>query len=330
MKNEYIKSFCIYRNIEFREGFEISKFSQIKAGGKVDILILPENKVQILELVEFFKSNETDYRVIGNLSNTLFRSGEIKTPFVSLKKLNEISCYGDKIEVQAGCLLTVLVRYLNKSNITSLDGLIGVPAQLGGAIFMNASCYGSCISDDLLSVECVDNNGNLVSLNKSELDFSWRSSIFQKEFSSFVIIKANFVFKRGGIPSTKDNNEAHRKLYQEKHLPNLGSLYSTRDIYADISKTDVFFKYIIFFSRVLAKILPGNVHLNAQSIFVYLSRKYFSLQGDRRVGVSDQTINCLVNRSNATGDELIDFVRDYQRKINNVVDLEIIVEDKIE
>ena len=88
-------------------------------------------------------------------------------------------------------LLSKFSRYISNESFDGFSGLMGFPATIGGAIFMNAGSYGQEISDFLESVDCVNNKGELVNL-KEDLKFKWRISNFQNIYKNYFILKAYF------------------------------------------------------------------------------------------------------------------------------------------
>ena len=82
--------------IPFTENFDLKKKSWLKCGGIIKILIEPENSNDVKKVLTYLKSNKLEYYPIGNLSNTLFRDGDIYTPFISLKNIKNNFDYKKK------------------------------------------------------------------------------------------------------------------------------------------------------------------------------------------------------------------------------------------
>ena len=72
---------------------------------------------------------------------------------------------------------------LAEKNLSGLEFLVGIPGNIGGAIAMNAGCYGSEISDRLISVEAVHRKtGKIYNLLKSDFNFAYRTCPLKSEF----------------------------------------------------------------------------------------------------------------------------------------------------
>lgn len=77
--------------IPFQEKVEIARLSQIKAGGIFCLLVKAETEGQLAALLQELALRALPYKVIGNLSNVLFRDGEIRTIAISTRGLRSLS-----------------------------------------------------------------------------------------------------------------------------------------------------------------------------------------------------------------------------------------------
>jgi UDP-N-acetylmuramate dehydrogenase len=319
--------------IPFRENFSLAKISQIKAGGTSRWLVQPVDVLQLRAVLEHFKQHSIDWIVIGNLSNLLIRSGEVRTPVISLKEFREIRFHEDHVCVGAGVLLPVLAREMEAKGYAGFSGLYGVPGSIGGGIFMNASCYGNAVSEHLLEVTCIDPQGAVREFKCDELGFAWRSSAFHDSLRHYIIVEARFALVKSKVRIDKlklTEAQLNRSAYQESRYPNLGSLFATRNIYAEIASHFPLYHALLLCSRIAVRFMPGDRHVNYARLATSMTRLYFGIRDTDKVGLSEKTINCVVNKGGAESDEIVDFVRDVQGKLRNCVPLEIEIVEKIE
>ena len=158
-QNSIIKcrEWLIKNNISFKENFDLSFRSWIKAGGKIKLYINPSNTEEVKSVISFLKSKKITYYILGNISNTLIRDGDIYTPIINLQKIQNIDQISSSIySVGAGTSISRFANYFTKRGFSGVQGLVGIPGSVGGGVFMNASSYGSCISDFLTSVIFMD------------------------------------------------------------------------------------------------------------------------------------------------------------------------------
>lgn len=321
-------------SFRYQENVRADKISHIKAGGIFRTLIKPGSIQELSQLLSEFHHWGLSYKIIGNMSNVLFRDGIIETPVISLRRLKQIRFINENtVCVESGVMLPTFARTMLHKGITGFSGLVGVPGSIGGAVFMNASCYGCAISDYLIEVICLDDQGVKHRFNHEDLELSWRKSAFHEKLQNFVIVSATFkVVTSGEIEEKNQESEirTHRKMYQENKLPNLGSTFATQDIYSDISRKNRGFGVCLLLVRLIVHILPGNHHHR----FAYLARKlvllYFGLSNTDEIGYSESTFNCVVNLGNANADHIIEFVRNTSKAINEAAPLEIEIVDDIE
>ena len=137
--------------------------------------------------MKFFKENKLDYYVVGNLSNIIFRDGNIKTPIINIKKYNNIIVEDEpnKYKVNACCGVSIFkfVSLISqKLKISGLEGLVGIPGSLGGGIYMNASSYGSYISEYLKEIKYINFDNEEIIIKKRML--KWNGDL-----QFFIIIK---------------------------------------------------------------------------------------------------------------------------------------------
>lgn len=306
--------------------FEIRKVSHMKVGGIAEQVVFPQDAKQLAEILSYLNDNNLDYLVVGNWSNTIFRSGKIKTILINLKNMNSVLVQGQKVFAEAGALVPSISRLCAQRGLRGFSGLYGVPATLGGALFMNASCYGSEISEYLSEVTVLDRNGKIEKLNKSELEFSWRSSSFQK-FKDKVIISASFSLP-ASTPEIElqqiKNVELHRKKFQEHSLPNLGSVFATKDIYTDIASKNRNYGALMYMVKVFVRFFPGPRDQLFARLMVSLTKKFFYQKSGYPNMFSDKSINCIVNRGSSS-EQLIAFIRDMKKKMHIKSDIEVII-----
>lgn len=322
-----LKKWLLANDIAFKEKVEIARLSQIKAGGIFNLMVMPSMKAQVTLLVKELSTRSLPYKVIGNLSNILFRDGEIRTVAISMRGLQTLNFENDgSVLVEAGVMLPTLARKLVKSGHKGFAGLIGVPASVGGAVMMNASCYGDAISDYLFEVSCITPSGDIKVFTKADLKFSWRHSVFHNEYRGYLIYSVKLRPAAGDLRAEiarEQSIKKHRKTYQEDSYPNLGSTFATRDIYREIANRFPLYRAGLLVVKILARLLPGEVHHLFASLARGFTRTYFHIKRGRQIDFSASTFNCVVNLGGAKADELIEFVSKTHQAIDFCVPLEI-------
>jgi UDP-N-acetylmuramate dehydrogenase len=107
-----------------------------------------------------------------------------------------------------------------------LEFLAGMPGLIGGAVWMNARCYGKQISDALLGTEILDENLRRVWVPRGEEDFGYKKSPFQKR--DVLIVAAEFRLEKREEEALRAEMAAFRKDREEKghyRFPSAGSVF---------------------------------------------------------------------------------------------------------
>ena len=195
-----------------------------RIGGLSDFFIYPESKKDLLVLIKFFNSQEYPYFILGNGSNILVSDDGYRGAIINTKKtFSKIEVFQNEILCEAGAMLSSVAKTAMTRNLSGFEELAGVPGTIGGAIMMNAGCYGRSISDNLKMVEIIDKDGNLQKLKASEISFGYRKCSLEG-----VIIRAIFHLSMENIVKIENKmNELllKRKKSQPLTLPSCGSVF---------------------------------------------------------------------------------------------------------
>ncbi len=328
-----LRNFLDINNIPYSENFDLSKACHMRAGGRSLFYISPRSSFDLERLISEVIRCSLKYVLVGRLSNTLFRSGLIRTIVISTTKIKKSQFdEAGNLYLDCGVNLPKIAKSLTEQGYSGFGGLTGFPASIGGAIYMNASCYGNAISDFLVSVKCLNVDGAVVIMNKKDVGFSWRYSKFHDTLNGYTILGAIFLPKKMEDMAEKTHltfTKKNRSEYQEHKLPNLGSTFSTVDIYGDIARRNKLYKTFYLIINVLSRFFGKRKDKVWATLINNFTQLYFGLKERNGVGFSDKTMNCVVNKSSATADDIIDFIYYVKNKTGNVIDIEIQIYDKI-
>lgn len=340
-KYDFIYPWLNDNKIKNSKDYVVSSKSWLKAGGVIKNFITPENIDDCVKVLKFFKQNNIKSYTLGNISNIIIRDGNIFTPIINLHNLSDIneSKINDELllKVNAGTSMSKFSKFVTNKGFTGCEGLVGIPGSVGGGVVMNAGSYECCISDFLISVECLDINGDFKTFKKNELNLSFRKSIFQT--NNFLILNANFIIhKNTNIGKQKTSSIMEKIIFlrsntQEKKLPNLGSIFSTNDLYKDLKNKNIFF-YLSYYLYKISLFLIYKFSNKNLFNFRKLAVKFYvfllNLDTSKGFSLSDKTINSLVNNGSLKADDAIELIKDMKLKIGNCAELENIILDDIE
>lgn len=147
----------------------------LRVGGPADVLFQPAD---VDDLSAFLRGLDPDVPVfpMGVGSNLIVRDGGVRGVVVRLGRgFNGIEVNGDTVTAGAAALDAHVARKAAEAGV-DLTFLRTIPGSIGGAVRMNAGCYGAYTADVLQSAEVILRDGTRVTLGPDDLQFAYRSS----------------------------------------------------------------------------------------------------------------------------------------------------------
>lgn len=172
-----------------QENASLKNRSFFGVGGNAEVLFIPED---MDDLILFLRNiqEDTQITVLGAISNVLIRSGGIDGVVIILGKWFErIFIENGIIEVGSFVRCGKLSTIAMDAELGGLEFLSGIPGTVGGAIKMNAGCYGSEIKDIMIECEAVTYDGNIKWLKNKDINFEYRTSNMPEDY---IITRAWF------------------------------------------------------------------------------------------------------------------------------------------
>jgi UDP-N-acetylmuramate dehydrogenase len=176
-----------------------------RAGGPAEILFRPADAD---DLATFLYAKPADVRVsvIGVGSNLLVRDGGIPGVVIRLPAaFGKVSTDGLRVRAGAAALDSAVARAAADAGIASLEFLRGIPGTVGGALKMNAGCYGREIKDIFVEATAIDGKGEVHKLTPADMAFVYRKTG----------VPEDFVFVEAVFEGTKDAPDAIRARMAE-------------------------------------------------------------------------------------------------------------------
>ncbi len=211
------------------EGRSITTFA---IGGKIPNFMEVHSLDQLKEALNIIASEGPDYKVIGAGSNVLISDEGLSSFVVRLGK--EFSNIEDqssgRFYVGGATSLMSLSRKLSDAGYAGLEFAGGIPASVGGAVFMNAGAHGGEMCNIIESVDILTENCEVVTLKTKEINYSYRTSHFPK---GSVVIGATIKLIESSKEETsrlRSEHLAERKKRQPLTMPSAGSVFRNPSI----------------------------------------------------------------------------------------------------
>ncbi|MBS1865706.1 MAG: UDP-N-acetylmuramate dehydrogenase, partial [Acidobacteria bacterium] len=134
-------------------GIALSEYTSLGIGGTTDLLLIKKHE-SIPGLLQLLDDNRVPHKFLGGGSNLLVGDGELPWVVLQLAKPEpDIVFEGKLAHVDAAADLGRTVTYCAKHDLGGMEGLIGVPGTIGGALRMNAGAYGMQIGSYVREVK---------------------------------------------------------------------------------------------------------------------------------------------------------------------------------
>jgi len=165
--------------VELSPGVSLAGLTSLGIGGSTDLLRIHQHE-SIPELLTLLDSNRIPHKFLGGGSNLLVGDGQL--PWVVLQLVApepDIVLEGNLAHVDAAADLGRTVTYCAKHNLGGMEGLIGVPGTVGGALRMNAGAYGMQIGSYVREVKVYRAAARKIEILRGhQISFEYRHTSF--------------------------------------------------------------------------------------------------------------------------------------------------------
>lgn len=260
---------------------DMGKHTTFRAGGKAEYFITPDMDT-LPGVVEYLKREDYPYYIIGNGSNLLVKDSGYKGAIIRITTgFNHYHIDGNTITAGAGMMLAKLAAIACENGLKGLEFASGIPGTLGGAVTMNAGAYGGEMSQVLKYVKVMDSSGDIITLNRDELNLGYRHSIIMEQ--EMIVLEVCVCLEEGDAESIRETmNELAEKRKEKQPLeyPSAGSTFKRPEGY--------------FAGKLIMDAgLRGRMHGGAQ--------------------VSEKHCGFIVNRQNASATDIIELMEEVTR-----------------
>ena len=280
----------------------MSGHTSLGIGGPAEMLVEISDDEQAAEVLRIAKRFGVPVYVIGNGSNLLVRDGGLKGIALHFgEKFQDISApathdgHNYTITAQSGALLSSLANAAADAGLSGLEFAAGIPGTVGGGVRMNAGAYGGEIGDLVVSVACLDRDGNMLTYDREDMRFAYRDSRIRDEIVLYVTVMLRKSNSDAVHVAMRELN-ARRRDKQPLTMPCCGSTFKRPP------------------GRFAGELIESS-----------------GLKGCRIGGasVSEKHANFLVNDQNATANDYIKLIEHVQKTVKQETGIELEPEVKI-
>ncbi len=210
----------------------MKKHTNFELGGPADIMVIPENRSHLMLILEKAREFNIPFFIMGNGSNVIVRDGGIRGLVIKLERLNGIEVMGDLIIAESGAEIIDVSQLALEHSLSGLEFACGIPGSVGGAVFMNAGAYNGEMSYILDSVLALTLEGELIRLQKDELELGYRTSRVKTQ--GYIVLEATMRLESAEKTAIRERMEdltRRREDRQPLEFPSGGSTFKRPEGY---------------------------------------------------------------------------------------------------
>ena len=211
---------------DWRVDEPLSEHTTFRIGGPADAMVFPRSIADVKAVRSLARNHGWPLFVLGRGANLLVSDKGIRGVVLNLSTLNQWSLQGGMLVAQAGLEVSEAAQAGRAQGFSCLEFLNAMPSTVGGAVFMNARCYGAEIADVFSQALVLDEaNEELVVPYRKE-DWAYKSSPFQNK--DWVIVETRFKTTPAdpeAVERVMNANAADREAKGHFRLPCAGSIF---------------------------------------------------------------------------------------------------------
>ena len=300
MNLDDILKFKSTHNSDIYFNYNIKKLNWFNIGGKSRVFFKPKNLYELKEFLKLY-SRRGKIFVIGSGSNILFKDDlyegliiKLSNNFASLSKLNK-----DTIIAGSSCSQKKLSEFAMTNNISGLEFMYCIPGSVGGGISMNSGCFGTEFKDRLISLQCIDLNGNIKLIPVNKIKFNYRKTELEE---NLIFLSATF---RGTLSNSDDIKLYMENLANKKNNSQPSKIKTGGSTFKNpIDQTDM------KAWQLIKKSVPENLNFGD----AYISQKHS---------------NFFINKKNASFNEMYSLIKFVKKNVKDKTGIDINLEIKI-
>ncbi len=199
-----------------------------KTGGPAEFFFIPRSTGDVQILLSFSREYDIPCFILGGGANILVADSGISGMVIDMKQLNSIELQGSICYAECGASISSASACAGKGEVSGLEFIYAMPGTVGGAIWMNARCYGSSLGDILFGVEYLDRNLEVKKLSREVIleSFAYKKSFFQDHGG--IILRGEFHLEPGNgkeIEQRMSRYKKDRELKGHFRYPSAGSVF---------------------------------------------------------------------------------------------------------
>ena len=223
----FVESLSAVEGVRVTQGADLSRYNTFRIGGPAEYLVDLSDEKALQAALRAVAERGIPFFLLGLGSNVLLPDEGLVGVVVRLLGSFRRTQFQDTTVIAGGAVvLSRLVRECVGRGLLGLEALGGFPSTVGGAVRMNAGCYGREISDVLRETRLIDRHGEIETVPVGRLEAGYRSTKLQQ--TGQIVVEAVFDLHGGDPEEARERMaevEAKRRASLPAGGPNVGSIF---------------------------------------------------------------------------------------------------------
>ncbi|MDC7238764.1 MAG: UDP-N-acetylmuramate dehydrogenase [Spirochaetales bacterium] len=178
-----------------REDEPLIGYTSFRIGGKADLFAEPSDEADLARLLKQLKDQSIPWFILGGGANLLVSDRGIRGVVISMINLDKVSLKDTTLTLGAGMPVSDGAAYAADQGLEGLEFIYAMPGSVGGALWMNARCYGSEVASVFKGAWILDEKLERRYIPCDRNQWDYKVSPFQKR--EWIILSGEFELKHG-------------------------------------------------------------------------------------------------------------------------------------
>jgi UDP-N-acetylmuramate dehydrogenase len=201
--------------------------THFEIGGPADYFCTPCSREEVVMITDFCRQENIPLFFLGEGANVLVSDAGVRGVVVDLKGVNGFTINEQGLlAAETGARVTELAEYAADRGFSGIEFFYSMPGTVGGALYMNARCYGISTSDVLTHAVYIDQEMQIGEITPTSEDFGYKKSPFMTH--CWTILEGAFQLNRGNRDAIWETMKSYKTDRTHKGhftLPSVGSVF---------------------------------------------------------------------------------------------------------
>jgi UDP-N-acetylmuramate dehydrogenase len=204
----------------------LSRYTTFRIGGPADWYAEPADRDDLIRILAWARENEFPVTVLGGGSNLLISDDGLRGLVLRLNRLRQLRFEGNDVVAEAGIPLVSLLKRVADHGLAGLEGVVGVPGAVGGALVMNAGTPHGEFGDHLVEAEILKPDGSLEVVPRDYLGLGYRRSQLKERAETLISVRLRLQpDEPAAVHARMESLDTHRHETQPLKIPSAGCIW---------------------------------------------------------------------------------------------------------